>query len=226
MSETTFADIDEQQKNIVKPLIRSQLKKGEKILLITRQHWIKLLLPFIAWLLVVVMMFVFLPSTIAFVITFVSALYPLNLFLGWKNNLWAVTNMRIIDESGFISRYSKESPLEKINNVEYDQSPWGRMFGYGDVEIQTAAEMGDTTYRLIHHPRLLKNTITQAQEDYKHVQIANQANQLANAIKASMPAGSTMSVAGEIEKLFSLYQKGAITQEEYIGQKNKLLSNK
>lgn len=134
--------------------------------------------------------------------------------------------MRVIDESGFISRYSKESPLDKINNVEYDQSVWGRMFGYGDVEIQTAAEMGNTTYTMIHYPKLLKDTITHAQEEYKNGQVKNQAEQLASAIKQSMPSPvqNHVSVSAEIEKLFELLQKGAITQEEYTSLKNKLLA--
>jgi hypothetical protein len=39
-----------------------------------------------------------------------------------------------------------------------------------------------------------------------------------------MPATSQQfNVAEEIEKLFDLLQKGAITQEEYAAQKNKLL---
>jgi uncharacterized membrane protein YdbT with pleckstrin-like domain len=70
-------------------------------------------------------------------------------------------------KAAFFGRYSKESPLDKINNVEYEQSFWGRIFGFGDVDIQTAAEMGETTYELIHHPKLLKDTITNAQEEYK-----------------------------------------------------------
>ena len=78
--------------------------------------------------------------------------------------------MRVVDESGYFSRHSKESPLDKINNVEYDQSIWGRIFGFGDVDIQTAAELGETTYELIHHPKLLKDTITHAQEEYKKAQ--------------------------------------------------------
>ena len=51
--------------------------------------------------------------------------------------------------------------------------------------------------------------------------------QLANAIKESMPVASqnNISVSDEIDKLFVLMQKGAITQEEYIVQKNKLLGN-
>jgi hypothetical protein len=79
---------------------------------------------------------------------------------------------------------------------------------------------------MIHDPKVLKDTITHAQEEYKAAQVKNQAQQLANAIKQSMPVTqSNVSVSAEIEKLFDLMQKGAITQEEYIVQKNKLLGS-
>lgn len=204
--------------------MRTQLKKEEKLLIIIRHHWLKLILPEFAWILLTVLLFVFIPAKIALIIALITALYPLYLFFEWRNCIWAVTTMRVVDEAGFFSRYSKESPLDKINNVEYTQTLWGRMFGYGDVEIQTAAEMGDTTYTMIHFPKLLKDTITHAQEEYKASQVKNQAQQLAFAIKESMPASqSNVSVSDEIDKLFVLMQKGAITQEEYIVQKNKLL---
>jgi uncharacterized membrane protein YdbT with pleckstrin-like domain len=210
--------------------MRTQLKKEEKLLVITRQHWLKLILPFLAWILFTVLLFTFLKeenTKFALILALLTALYPGYLYLEWKHNLWAVTNMRVIDENGFFTRYSKESPLDKINNVEYTQSIWGRMFGYGDVEIQTAAELGDSKYTMIQDPKILKDTITHAQEEYKATQVKNQAQQLANAIKLSMPAASQshISVSAEIEKLFELLQKGAITQEEYVMQKNKLLGN-
>ena len=207
--------------------MRTKLKKDEKMLVIIRQHWLTLILPFLAWILLTILLFVFLKednTKIALIIALVTALYPAYLYLEWKHNLWGVTNMRVIDEQGFFTRYSKESPLDKINNVEYTQSVWGRMFSYGDVEIQTAAELGDSRYTMIHDPKILKDTITHAQEEYKASQVKNQAQQLANAIKQSMPASqNNISVSAEIEKLFDLMQKGAITQEEYITQKNKLL---
>jgi uncharacterized membrane protein YdbT with pleckstrin-like domain len=205
--------------------MRTALKKDEKILLIIRQHWIKLLLPFFIWLLAAVLLLWLASTTWAFVITLAAAIYPMYEYLNWKNNLWCVTNLRVVDETGFFSRYSKESPLDKINNVEYDQSIWGRIFGYGNVDIQTAAEMGETTYELIHHPKLLKDTITHAQEEYKQSQISNQATQLAAAIARSTAAvqPSQQMIADELQKLFNLYQQGGITQEEYQAQKNKLL---
>lgn len=206
--------------------MRTQLKKDEKILVIIRQHWIKLALPFIAWLLAGTLLIIF-AGTTGFIITLAAALYPMYEYLNWKNNLWCVTNVRVVDESGFFSRYSKESPLDKINNVEYDQSIWGRIFGYGNVDIQTAAEMGETTYTMIHHPKLLKDTITHAQEEYKKTQINKQATQLAEAIARSSAATqpSQQLIADELQKLFNLYQQGAITQEEYIAQKSKLMKS-
>ena len=204
--------------------MRTALKKDEKILLITRQHWIRLALPFFAWLLLAVILIWWLQNGTAFLLVLLTVIYPIIEYINWKYNLWCVTNLRVVDETGFFSRYSKESPLDKINNVEYDQSIWGRIFGYGNVDIQTAAELGETKYTLIHHPKLLKDTITHAQEEYKKLQISNQATQLAEAIaKTNAMQPSRQMVADELGKLFDLVQKGAITQEEYLKQKNRLM---
>ena len=208
--------------------MRTTLKKDEKILLITRQHWLRLVLPVFAWLLLTILLLMWrADSIVIWIIILLAALYPLIEYVNWRHNLWSVTNMRIVDETGFFTRYSKESPLDKINNVEYDQSIWGRLFGYGNVDIQTAAEMGETKYILIHHPKLLKDTITHAQEEYKKIQISSQATQLAEAIARTNVSAqpSQQMIADELDKLFSLLQKGAITQEEYLAQKGKLMGS-
>lgn len=206
--------------------MRTQLKKEEQILLITRQHWIKLLLPCFVWVIAAVLL-IWLAGNMGFIGAVLFALYPMYEYINWKNNLWCVTTLRVVDESGFFSRYSKESPLDKINNVEYDQNIWGRIIGFGSVDIQTAAELGKTTYQLIQNPKLLKDTITQSQEEYKKAQITRQASQLAEAISRSAAATvqpSQQMIADELQKLFNLYQQGGITQEEYQMQKNKLLN--
>ena len=208
--------------------MRTALKKDEKILVKIRKHWISLVPPILAWILLVILLFItgWPGKGVRFTIGLLTLIYPVYEYINWRFNLWTVTNMRVVDESGFFSRHSKESPLDKINNVEYNQSIWGRIFGYGKVEIQTAAEMGDDNYDLIHHPKLLKDSITHAQEEYKKNQISSQATQLAEAIAKSNPMAakaSTQMIADELHKLFELLQKGAITQEEYIAQKNKLM---
>ena len=205
--------------------MRTELKKGETVLLIIRHHWLKLVVPFLLWAVVGALAIMYFSTSTAMIIILIAAIYPVYYFMDWHHNLWAVTNLRVIDENGFISRNAKESPLEKINNIEYRQSLIGRILGYGDVDIQTAAEMGETSYKLIHHPRLLKDTITKAREETKSREIAAHAQQLAQAIAASQ-AGNSVNpsmIADELHKLFDLKQKGAITELEYENQKRKLL---
>ena len=118
----------------------------------------------------------------AFALAVCSGLWFLYRVYNRKLDLWAVTNMRVIDEYGVFSHSAKESPIDKINNVSYKQSLFGRLLNYGSVQIQTAAEMGETVYEFVTSPKLLKDSITQAQEDYKNRQITDQAQKLAEAM--------------------------------------------
>ena len=149
-------------------------------------------------------------------------------YLGFKvtqrnNNIWVVTNLRVIDEEGFFSQHSKESPLEKINNVTYDQSVWGRIFGYGNVQIQTAAEVGSTVYHMVEKPKALKDAITGMQDEYKKEQIMSQARELARAISTGHHGFQNRVVADELEKLYELKQRGIITESEFNAGKNRIL---
>ena len=109
--------------------MRTKLKTGETRLLVIRQHWIKLVLPIAVWVIVAILLIIgkWFGLGTSLIILMVVALYPLLVYVDWRFNLWCVTNYRVVDESGFLSRSSKESPLDKINNVEYHQSVWGRM---------------------------------------------------------------------------------------------------
>jgi hypothetical protein len=108
--------------------------------------------------------------------------------------------------------------------VSYLQSFWGKIFGYGNVQIQTAAEIGSTTYFAVENPKELKDTITHMQEEYKQHQIKKQANELANAIVAGQQNNKT-DVAAELEKLYELKLKGILTDEEYNNRKTKILKS-
>ncbi len=167
--------------------MRTNLKNNEKILFKTQHHWIVLVYPFVISL-VIFGLFVLLYSVISnasfwiIIIGLLSFSYFGYQYLERRFDIWVVTNIRIIDEQGVFSISAKESPLEKINNVTYHQSLSGRMFGYGDIEIQTAAEMGATTYQKIAKPNELKDSITTAQEDYKQSNIFLQAQKLAESM--------------------------------------------
>jgi len=214
--------------------MRTPLQKGEKILLVTFSSWTSLVVPFLFALAGMVVSFcleIYMSGSLhhwGWIIALVGILFFMVKYYSWKVNIWVVTNFRVIDETGLLSHYAKESPLDKINNVSYDQTVAGRLFNYGHVEIQTAAEVGATDYYNVNHPKRLKDTITAAQSAYKDLQFSNQALQMAAAINntrgAAAPAGANAPViAAELEKLFELKQKGALSEEEYNQAKNRLL---
>jgi uncharacterized membrane protein YdbT with pleckstrin-like domain len=202
--------------------MKTQLKKNEKIIMETKPHWLTLVGPFLLMLICSIMGIIIGNYGLLIVVVFVG--YYIFKIIQRNNNLWIVTNLRVIDEYGVFSNNTKESPLDKINNVSYLQSFLGKIFGYGNVQIQTAAEIGSTTYFSVENPKELKDTITHMQEEYKQNQIKKQADELANAILAGQQNNKT-DVAAELEKLYELKQKGILTDEEYNNRKTKILNS-
>jgi uncharacterized membrane protein YdbT with pleckstrin-like domain len=167
--------------------LRTQLRKDEQLLFETRKHWLSLLTTILISLLIIlltVFIFIKFEKTSAWYLSApaFAVIYFLLKYYMWKYDLWAVTNYRVIDECGVFSISSKESPIDKINNVSYHQSILGRIFNYGDVVVQTAAEMGETNYMNLSNPKKLKEALSTAQELYKDLQLNKQANKLADAV--------------------------------------------
>lgn len=209
--------------------MRTPLQKGENILLVTYSSWISLIMPFLFALAGLVAAYFIGFGNYGWIAAVAGILFLLIKYYTWKVNIWVVTNYRVIDESGLFSHFAKESPLDKINNVSYDQTFAGRVFNYGHVEIQTAAEVGATDYYNVNHPKRLKDTITAAQSEYKNWQYTNQARQMASAIATSHSQGvasvTSPGIAVELEKLFELKMKGALSEDEYNQAKNRLLNH-
>ena len=174
--------------------MRTELKKGEKKLLEIKKHWLVLAKSFLALVLFLIATIISFGSSSEvglglLVVTLIIALYFVYRIFERKLNIWAVTNLRVIDEYGVFSHNAKESPLDKINNISYRQPLIGRIFDYGNVQIQTAAEMGATMYRFVSSPKLLKNTVTKCQDEFRQTQITDQAQKLADAITGERVPG-------------------------------------
>jgi membrane protein YdbS with pleckstrin-like domain len=211
--------------------MRTPLQKGEKILLVTYSSWTSLFLPALFSLVAIavgVIIVAHFGQVWGWLLAVLAVLYWLIRYYTWKVNIWVVTNFRVIDETGLLNHFAKESPLDKINNVSYDQTVMGRLFNFGHVKIQTAAQVGATDYFNVNHPRRLKDTITAAQADYQQWQFGNQAAQMAAAMDThagSSPRADAPQIAVELEKLFELKMKGALSEEEYNRAKSRLLGH-
>lgn len=201
--------------------MKTELKKDEKVIFLSEPHWFILVSPaVVAFIGLIIGISVGGKGILISVVCLAYLAYKVR---ERKNNLWVVTNLRVIDEFGVFSSNSKESPLDKINNVTYSQSFWGKMWGYGNVQIQTAAEIGSTTYFAVDNPKKLRDTITQMQEEYKHHQIRKQATELASAIAGGQ--NNKIDVAAELEKLHNLKERGILTEAEFNTRKAKILNS-
>jgi uncharacterized membrane protein YdbT with pleckstrin-like domain len=203
--------------------MKTELKNNEEVFLVIRKHWLVIIGPAI-WTLIFLIIFNIYKSNFFLI----GACYTFGWFiyriLDRNTNLWIVTNLRVIDEHGVFSNNSKETPLDKINNVSYRQPLLGRIFDYGNVQIQSAAESGSTVHKMVERPNLLKDTITQYQESYKQEKIKEHAQSLANAVGGNEKINK-IDISEELTKLHDLKEKGIITEEDFQKRKEKILNN-
>lgn len=210
--------------------MRTTLRQDEKMLLTVREHWLILLMPLIILIItaaIAVTASHYYPKY-WWIAAIIALLFIFNFIwklLQRKTNIWVVTNLRVIDEYGVLSIHSIESPLDKINNVEYDQSLWGRLFGYGDVKLQTAAEMGETVYRFLANPKRLQTVIFNAQGDFNNSIMRQKSQSLADAIHEESTSRTAPTFETAMEQLYKLKTQGIITDEEYSLRKQKLMEN-
>lgn len=79
-------------------------------------------------------------------------------FQQWTTEI-VVTNRRVVYKTGFISRYTTEMNMEKIESVVVDQNPSGRILGYGTLSVRGTGE-GIENLSRIAQPLRLRNAIT------------------------------------------------------------------
>lgn len=136
---------------------RKLLARGEEVVLESRQHWFVVIgrswwAIILAILALAVLIFVASPpdeDTDAAAEIVALALMGIALarigwvVWDWKNTEFLVTTRRIVRAEGILNKRMVETSLEKVNDAILTQSMFGRLFGFGDLDILTAAdEMG------------------------------------------------------------------------------------
>lgn len=195
----------------------SLLGNQETILLVARQHWLVLLEEIISEVLLTIAVLVLSiglsilvgPIALLGLIILVAPAASLTKdVLIWANRKFVITNRRVIQVAGVISKNVTDSSLEKVNDVKLDQSFLGRVFGYGNIEILTASELGVNKIQRIANPILYKTTMVNAKTQ----------------LESGPAAAAGSDVPGLISQLDALRKKGVISEEEFQEKKARLLS--
>ncbi|HEX9330748.1 MAG TPA: PH domain-containing protein [Anaerolineales bacterium] len=206
---------------MAKSYLEELLGENERILLVTRQHWSILFSNIFLEILLIVLLAVgvtalhlFFPLvplvSFGYILVLVPVIGMLRDFTIWNNREYVITNFRVIQISGVFDKDVVDSSLEKVNDVKMSQSFWGRLFGYGDIEILTASEIGVNLFKRIAEPVKFKTAMLNAKEELGFAEIGG----------VPRPAEDIPSL---IAKLDDLRKKGILSEEEFQKKKAELL---
>jgi uncharacterized membrane protein YdbT with pleckstrin-like domain len=137
----------------------------------------------------------------------------------WRNEEYLVTNRRVMKIEGVVSKHVFDSSLEKVNDVELDQSGFGRMFNYGDVDILTGNVGGANKFLTIAFPVEFKRQMLDQKEALGT--LSDFGTREKQVLQANTPAKAD--VPQLIAELDELRKKGIINQADFEAKKADLL---
>ena len=144
--------------------LQKSLAPGETIVAVFTLHWFMWIR---FWIVIVLGIIAVVALLIAQIAWGALAAAVLAVVIAGYQWLWlrgieqAVTNRRVVRKFGIVSRDTTELRLASIETVDLRQSFWGRVFGYGNVEITGRGETAMVLDR-IAHPIEVKREIESA----------------------------------------------------------------
>jgi hypothetical protein len=233
------------------------LADGERAVLRTRQHPIA---PFwkgrtavailVASILLIILISQLQPSPMRDVIGYLplillilSLAWLALIVMAWYAEDYMVTNRRVLKVDGILRKRSADSSLEKINDAILEQSVLGRVLGYGDLEILTAAEAPVDHYSFLAGAQQFKRTmldekhrLEQEVYDFPGPPLRAAPSAASAPLAPATAPGSGAGPAGNevrsmtsdeitraLGNLADLRDRGAITTDDYEAKKQDLL---
>ena len=202
--------------------VESLLGEREKIILIAHQHWFILVRAIVFEIVIILILIALTITTGAYLSEFalligavgtILLLLPLSTMmrdiLDWTNRQFIVTNRRVVQISGILNKNVTDSSLVKVTDVKLEQSAFGRLFNYGDIEILTASEFGVNLFRRIEEPIIFKIAMLNAKE------------RLEQGDGAVQPTEDILEIIASLDRLRDL---GILSEEEFKKKKAELLA--
>jgi uncharacterized membrane protein YdbT with pleckstrin-like domain len=151
-------------------------------------------------------------KVLALLLLVVSGVWVLRRYVIWYTSHFVVTSHRVIFRAGVLRKTGMQIPLERVNNVNFNQSVFERMVGAGDLLIESGGEDGQERFEDIPHPDRVANLIHEAMEDNRNRDRSSSAT-----------TSREVDVTDQLERLEGLRDRGAITDDEFEAQKRRLL---
>ena len=179
------------------------------------------------------------------VLTLVLFVYGVAAFLWgilrYRNEEYLITNRRLIHAEGVVNKKTTDSSLEKINDAVLTESMFGRMFGFGDLDVLTASEEGIERLRMLRDAKDFKKAMIEAKHELEvevarpvmppirsepAVAVAPVAAPVATPpapVPPAPAAPASTDIGAALDRLGDLRDRGLITPEEYAAKRQELL---
>jgi uncharacterized membrane protein YdbT with pleckstrin-like domain len=209
--------------------VDSLLGRNERLVFVTRQHWIQLIpvgvvdALIVAALIVAGVLLSGVTAGVTLIVGILAALIPIfhigRRIAWWWNEQYIVTNRRVVQVEGILDKHVIDSSLEKVNDVVLRQSAIGRVLDFGDIEILTGSEIGVNQLTRIHRPIAFKTEMLNQKEAMGEIDAFESRSRRVLANEAPT-AGDVPELIAELDEL---RQKGILTQAEFEDKKRQLL---
>jgi uncharacterized membrane protein YdbT with pleckstrin-like domain len=144
------------------------LLPGERVIGVFKQHWVVLLPSLAIWGLggvIVLSVLLLLPigsqqrGPLLVAVVLIAGLALAVAFLRWRANEVMLTDQRVVLNEGLIGRFSRSIAIDRIQDLTTYQGLWGRTWGFGDIELESAGRDGGEWLTRMPHPQSIRNAI-------------------------------------------------------------------
>jgi uncharacterized membrane protein YdbT with pleckstrin-like domain len=230
----------------------SLLASGERIVRVAHQHWFILVWRArwavfgIAIALLLTVLRLIQPDASGFLWDFLGFASLVLVVIGVVSFVWGaltfraeeyvVTSRRLVHAQGVINKRASDSSLEKINDAILVESIFGRVFGFGNLEVLTASESGIEKLQMLRDAKDFKKAMLEAKHELEleytrptmpPIQSPASASASSAAPAAATPGAPAAMSADDVQaslvRLGEMRDKGLITPAEYDAKKAELL---
>jgi uncharacterized membrane protein YdbT with pleckstrin-like domain len=163
-------------------------------------------------------------TLVAFIVLVVNTIYE---FVQWQTTRFAITDQRVAYQSGIFRRRGVSIPLNRVSNVNFEQSFIARILNNGVVTIESAGQTGDSVFENIPNPENVRAIIFAGVEADEQRDSDRDAASLAKAMREHQEPPSTVpappSATDRLAALDDLKAQGLVDDAEYAAKRQQIL---
>jgi uncharacterized membrane protein YdbT with pleckstrin-like domain len=149
----------------------SELLPGENLVLKAHQHWIvivkSVVIPVLLLVVVAILDFTYLNTNyvphlrtvLSLAAIAIAGAWLIVVWIRWQSTAYTLTDQRIKIDTGVFGRSSKTIPIDRIQDATTRQTLFGRMLGYGRVEVDAAGAQGAEVLDHLPNPGAFRDQV-------------------------------------------------------------------